>query len=555
MMDPSVKLSVVIPTCNRREILAKTLATVIGQEFPNDEREIVVVVDGSTDGTVEYLRTVRAPCKFTIIEQPNCGPANARNTGARASAGELILFLDDDIFCPPALLAKHAALHAGVPEAVVFGPVLVAPDSPSNSASYRVRLWYEKYAKRLAREGKPRSKFDVWVTNCSLRRTLFLNFGGYDETFRWAAEDADLAIRLWDAGVPFKFEPSAPVYQFYDKLPAQVVSVDAPRTARSELLLCRKHPSYRAHSGLGSLNTSGMRLAFARQIARSPISPEPLLRPPFWIAERLRGLPPMRWLAAQLLRTRVQMRILEAAFDELGSWQEYIRQFGARLLVLRYHDVGQPNGGDAVATIDPDSFERQVNQLASRGYQGIGLSDWLAWCREGRELNEKAVMVTFDGGYAGVARYALPILERHGFRSLVFVAENAVARNGRSARQTSKASPALMSVDEIRAWASRGVEFGCYLKPHRAVSVSSRAEFQREVNCARDTLSEILGEIPRASACSDDALPNAHIECIRAAFEVAFTNVRGPNTILTDPHQLHRYNFKHAWKSNGIPLA
>ena len=278
MLDASIRLSVVIPTYNRREILAKTLATVIGQEFPNGEREIVVVVDGSTDGTIEYLRTVRAPCRFRVVEQPNRGAASARNAGARASTGELLLFLDDDIFCSPTLLAKHAALHDGARAKVVFGPVLVSPDSPANSASYRQRLWFERYAERLTREGKPWSKFDVWVSNCSLRRALFLDLGGYDETFRWAAEDADLAIRLWDAGVPFQFEPSAPVYQFYDKLPARAVSVDAPRTGRSELLLCRKHPSYRAHSGLGSLNTSGMRLTFARQIARSPVSPEPLLR-------------------------------------------------------------------------------------------------------------------------------------------------------------------------------------------------------------------------------------------------------------------------------------
>ena len=223
-------------------------------------------------------------------------------------------------------------------------------------------------------------------------------------------------------------------------------------------------------------------------------------------------------------------------------------------MVLRYHDVGEPSGGEAEPTIDPDSFERHVKLLGTRGYEGIGLSDWLAWCRDGRELKKKAVLVTFDGGYAGVSRYGLPILERHGFRSLVFVEENAVARDGRGTKQNGNASPALMSVDEMRAWASRGVEFGCYLNPHRTASVSSCAEFQREVNCARDALSEILGQMPRA-ACSADALPATHIECIRAAFEAAFTNVRGPNTILTDPHQLRSYNVKQAWKSNGIPLT
>ncbi len=77
-----------IPTYNRREILARTLPTVFRQDFPADQCEIVIVVDGSTDGTAEMLRSLEPPCALRILEQPNRWRAAARNAGWRAARGE-----------------------------------------------------------------------------------------------------------------------------------------------------------------------------------------------------------------------------------------------------------------------------------------------------------------------------------------------------------------------------------------------------------------------------------------------------------------------------------
>jgi glycosyltransferase involved in cell wall biosynthesis len=70
---------------------------VFDQELPADHMEVVVVVDGSTDGTAKYLRGVRAPCGFTIVEQHNRGPASARNAGVRASSRLLRKHRDSQI--------------------------------------------------------------------------------------------------------------------------------------------------------------------------------------------------------------------------------------------------------------------------------------------------------------------------------------------------------------------------------------------------------------------------------------------------------------------------
>src|SRR5215471_12914256 len=110
-MSPTLKLSVVIPTYNRRELLSRTLQTVLHQHFPAEDYEVVVVVDGSTDGTIDMLRTFNPTCGFRVFNQPNRGQAAARNVGWKAALGELILFVDDDLMCDPTLLQEHTLAH------------------------------------------------------------------------------------------------------------------------------------------------------------------------------------------------------------------------------------------------------------------------------------------------------------------------------------------------------------------------------------------------------------------------------------------------------------
>ena len=102
-MNP-IKLSVVIPTFNRQRVLERTLPSLLAQDFPPENYEIIVVVDGSTDGTAQMLRELKPMCAFRVLDSPHRGPGAARNLGIRAAVGELVLFLDDDLVCTPGLL-------------------------------------------------------------------------------------------------------------------------------------------------------------------------------------------------------------------------------------------------------------------------------------------------------------------------------------------------------------------------------------------------------------------------------------------------------------------
>src|SRR5579871_1681892 len=89
-------ISVIIPTYNRREILGQTLQALGKQNYRSDRFEVLVTVDGSTDGTNLTLESLHLPFLVRTFYQTNRGPASARNVGIRNAKGDLVIFLDDD---------------------------------------------------------------------------------------------------------------------------------------------------------------------------------------------------------------------------------------------------------------------------------------------------------------------------------------------------------------------------------------------------------------------------------------------------------------------------
>src|SRR5256885_1303280 len=91
-------LSVVIPTRDRMGVLLETLRSLEAQDPPERGFEVLVVDNGSSDGTPDAVRHLResAGMKLELILEPGAGPARARNAGVAAASGELIMFLGDD---------------------------------------------------------------------------------------------------------------------------------------------------------------------------------------------------------------------------------------------------------------------------------------------------------------------------------------------------------------------------------------------------------------------------------------------------------------------------
>ena len=94
----NVPISIVIPTANRPHSVVRTVRSVLQQDLPASEFELIVVVDGPDDGTAAALRSGDAGGRLRVIQlSENRGPSAARNAGWRAADGDLIIFVDDDM--------------------------------------------------------------------------------------------------------------------------------------------------------------------------------------------------------------------------------------------------------------------------------------------------------------------------------------------------------------------------------------------------------------------------------------------------------------------------
>jgi glycosyltransferase involved in cell wall biosynthesis len=97
--EVEMKCTVVVPTYNRLNSLKDTIKSLLHQDFP--DLEIIIVDDGSTDGTSIYLDKIKRTRGLSVIHQINKGPAAARNSGIREAKGDIIAFTDDDCVVPP----------------------------------------------------------------------------------------------------------------------------------------------------------------------------------------------------------------------------------------------------------------------------------------------------------------------------------------------------------------------------------------------------------------------------------------------------------------------
>lgn len=184
MSPTDARVSVVIPTWNRAALVTRALRSVVGQTHaPN---EILVVDDGSTDGTSERVRD-QFP-NVRVITQPNRGVSAARNTGIRAATGEWLALLDSDDEWLPTKLARQLA-------SITDATVLSHCDEIWIRRGRRVNPMnkHRKYGGSIFEQCLPLCV--ISPSSVLIRRTLLDEVGLFDETLP-ACEDYDLWLRV-----------------------------------------------------------------------------------------------------------------------------------------------------------------------------------------------------------------------------------------------------------------------------------------------------------------------------------------------------------------------
>jgi GT2 family glycosyltransferase len=211
-MKPNVpRVSVIIPTHNRCILLRQTLESLSHQTYSLDEVEILVVADGCSDNTVNMLTHYQAPFLLQVIQQPGQGPAAARNTGAAHAAGQLLLFLDDDIEATPSLIQAHVWAHHKQPGGVVIGYLRPMLRHQTGFFRFALQSWWERMFEIMREPGHRFAYTDLLSGNFSLSAELFHKVGGFDAGFT-CHEDYELGVRLHKAGAPFIFVSEAMGY-------------------------------------------------------------------------------------------------------------------------------------------------------------------------------------------------------------------------------------------------------------------------------------------------------------------------------------------------------
>lgn len=230
----TVRVSVVVPTYKRPDLLSRCLSALLAQDFDPSAYEVVVADDAASAETralVEKWATQARPAVRYVAVTGVHGPAAARNAGWRAAAAEIVAFTDDDCVPDPGWLRDGAAAFAdGV--AAVWGQVrMPLPPRPTD---------YERNESGL-------ETAEFVTANCFCRRQALLEVGGFDERFGMAwREDSDLYFSLLEKGKRVERAPAAVVV--HPVRPGRWgISLKQQRKSVYNALLYKKHPELYRH--------------------------------------------------------------------------------------------------------------------------------------------------------------------------------------------------------------------------------------------------------------------------------------------------------------------
>ena len=277
------RFTVVVPTRGRRDLALRLVRALAEQRLT--DFEVILVVDGGKDGTTEALRAEPTVFPLRVIEQEHRGAATARNAGAAAATGEILLFLDDDMAPDPALLAEHDRSHREGAQ-LVLGHLPLDPGSPRTGLAAAVGRWAERRRLRLAAIEGEVPVPDLITGQMSVSRDLFERLGGFDVAFTRGGlvpgADRDFGYRARKAGLRVVFNPAAISHQHYEVDAGEYIRRTSD-AARGDVILAVRYPEIAGELWQPRFATAPARLLLG------PLSylPRPLSAPVRRLAIRL----------------------------------------------------------------------------------------------------------------------------------------------------------------------------------------------------------------------------------------------------------------------------
>lgn len=238
-----MRATIQLCTFNRAVLLERVLDACFEQTVGPDTYEVVLVNDGSTDGTSAVIERARAraTCRFVVHDQANAGLAKGRNQGIARATGERIIFIDDDVLPLPNFVEEHLRSHADHPRAIVRGAAInVESFDDLPPPVWSIKDYSGNY---------------FWTTNVSVPLQTIRAIGGFNESFsEYGWEDIDVGLRLRFGGVKAVFNKRALVYHWKPRPRSGNVEkmIEQSRAqARTAVQLAKIHPHWRTYLATG----------------------------------------------------------------------------------------------------------------------------------------------------------------------------------------------------------------------------------------------------------------------------------------------------------------
>lgn len=247
-------ITVVIPTYNRSKILNKCLEAFRNQTYPPECYEIIVVDDGSSDGTKELLEEAsKSMPNLRYFTQTQGGPAKARNLGVQHAKGSIMLFTGDDCLPEPRLLEEHNNSHQKDRNVAVLGRIEWHPDLEITPFMELIGNTFQFCYPTIEKESNSVSFYFFYTSNISIRKDVLSNTGPFDEDFKDAAfEDTEMGYRIWRAGIRTVYNRRALTYHYHPVTMQNFIERQI-KSGRAAALLYAKHPEMEEFTPIADL--------------------------------------------------------------------------------------------------------------------------------------------------------------------------------------------------------------------------------------------------------------------------------------------------------------
>jgi peptidoglycan/xylan/chitin deacetylase (PgdA/CDA1 family) len=483
-----IQASVIIATYNRAERLHTCLQALAMQTASPNVFEVIVVIDGSTDGTSKMLASLRPPYSLRVLEQPNSGQSVAFNRAMKAARGSLCIFLDDDIKPDPKFVAEHLRLHSDRHAVIGLGHLTLSwPKRADWFARRFADSWKEHYEAINSGTLSPTWQ-DCYCGNMSAPRHVLEASGGFAVLPR--CNDIEMGYRLKQQGYSFAYLAEALGDQDQQK-GFDGLTRDSERSGEACVEICRRHPSALPLL-LGGFSEQRPQMAAAlRLLLALAISPHYL-----------------QWIGALLDRfsqSSTPYHVLQryaywrGVRRGLGNEEEWHKVLGG-IPILMYHAFGVPGEAASRYVVPIHRFAQQMAWLKRKGYQVLSLNDLLR-CRRGFRLPPaRTIVVTIDDGYKDTRTLAYPVLRQNGFPATVFLVSDLVGQANCWDHASSLSKRALLSWEDAKEMVEGGMQFGAHSCSHADLTALSLDLARQQIETSRAVIEEKLGLAIRSFA-------------------------------------------------------